>query len=328
MLSVMRKSWLLFAVFALVALSSALSLEEALHIDGIEDYLHFGKRQQASGTGSAQDPSPEPESTPAPEPPSSNPPPPQSTPPPASATPPPPAPSSKEPDNQPPPSASASPSPNEPDQPSQPEQSSTPNQPAPPSTPTSGGNDNGPSETPAPGPSNPPATTPGATPGPGPVSTERITAPVVRTTPLVATSYQEYVTVYTTISNGQNVIVSQRTSSAALITTGQAEYTQLPDPQSGPSNSGSGGISEGNKKIIGGVIGGIGGAILLGGIAIVCWRMWGRKKRVSEDDDDLMAGTGAALGDKSHSSPNSTPFQTNLEQYHNPGVRPNAAANF
>jgi hypothetical protein len=64
----------------------------------------------------------------------------------------------------------------------------------------------------------------------------------------------------------------------------------------------------------------------LGGIAIVCWRIWGRRKHVTEDDADLMANTGAALGDKGHG--NNSPFQTNLDQYHTPGGRPNAAANF
>lgn len=101
----------------------------------------------------------------------------------------------------------------------------------------------------------------------------------------------------------------------------------MPLPQSGKDESGNG-LSDSNKKIIGGVVGGVGGAILLGGIAIVCWRMWGRKKRVTEDDDDLMANTGAALGDKPPPTYQSSPFQSNLEQYHNPGGRPNAAANF
>ncbi|KAG9385443.1 cell wall protein [Pyrenophora tritici-repentis] len=53
-----------------------------------------------------------------------------------------------------------------------------------------------------------------------------------------------------------------------------------------------------------------------------------RQARVQEDDDDLMAGTGTALGDKPQNGPGSSPFQQNLDQYHNPGGRPNAAANF
>lgn len=106
-------------------------------------------------------------------------------------------------------------------------------------------------------------------------------------------------------------------------TTGSTVENALPTTQ---ANNSDGGLSSTKKSIIGGVVGGVGGAILLGGIAIVCWRMWGKKKRVTEDDADLMAGTGSALGDKSHSS--ASPFQSNLEQYHNPGGRPNAAANF
>lgn len=86
-------------------------------------------------------------------------------------------------------------------------------------------------------------------------------------------------------------------------------------------------MSESNKKVIGGVVGGVGGALLLGGIALVFWRMKKRQSRVTEDDDDLMAGTGAALGDKPANT-GASPFQSNLEQYHNPGGRPNAAANF
>jgi hypothetical protein len=113
-----------------------------------------------------------------------------------------------------------------------------------------------------------------------------------------------------------------------LVTTGTALSTELPLPRKGDGED-SGGLSDSKKKIIGGVVGGVGGAILLGGIAIVCWRMWGRKNRMPDNDDDLVANTGAALGDKPHSSSTgNTPFQSNLEQYHNPGGRPNAAANF
>jgi len=103
----------------------------------------------------------------------------------------------------------------------------------------------------------------------------------------------------------------------------------MPSPQEGGS-SGSG-LSTEKKGVIGGVVGGVGGALLLGGLAVVAWRIWGRKKRISEDDDDLTFSTGSALGDKSSASPPasaSTPFKSSLDQYHNPGGRPNAAANF
>ena len=126
--------------------------------------------------------------------------------------------------------------------------------------------------------------------------------------------------------NGQTSEVTQTGSSTILATTGQLEYTEAPTAQGSDSDS-NGGLSESNKKVIGGVVGGVGGALLLGGIALVFWRMKKRQKRVTEDDDDLMAGTGSALGDKPHQT-GASPFQSNLEQYHNPGGRPNAAANF
>lgn len=111
-------------------------------------------------------------------------------------------------------------------------------------------------------------------------------------------------------------------------TTGFTTFTDPASLNNGNGNSGGGGLSESNKKIIGGVVGGVGGAILLGGLAIVAWRIWGRKKHITEDDDDLMAGTGSALGSDKATGSTGTPFQSNLDQYHTPGGRPNAAANF
>jgi hypothetical protein len=115
--------------------------------------------------------------------------------------------------------------------------------------------------------------------------------------------------------------------SSIPITTGQATYTDPPEVQPG-GNSGDSGLSDSNKKVIGGVVGGVGGALLLGGIALVFWRMKKRQNKVTADDDDLNLNTGAALGDKPQNGTGASPFQSNLEQYHNPGGRPNAAANF
>ncbi|ORY09396.1 hypothetical protein BCR34DRAFT_625806 [Clohesyomyces aquaticus] len=141
------------------------------------------------------------------------------------------------------------------------------------------------------------------------------------TSALLGTSVQPYTTVYKTVSNGVTQEMTSVGSRTSVFSTGQAVITKT--PQSGDNNGGGGGLTDSNKKIIGGVVGGVGGAILLGGLAIVAWRLRS-KRRVSEDDADLMAGTGSALGDK----PAPQPFQSNLEQYHNPGGRPNAAANF
>ena len=149
----------------------------------------------------------------------------------------------------------------------------------------------------------------------------------MRTSDLVSTSLQQFVTTYTTISDGVEVTQTSTGTSSIVTTTGQALVTDPPTSQENSGDSGSG-LSQTNKNIIGGVVGGVGGALLLGGIALVFWRMKKRQHKVSADDDDLMANTGAALGDKPSNGSGSSPFQSNLEQYHNPGGRPNAAANF
>jgi len=295
MLSTMRQSWLLFALLALIALTSALNLED-FSIDGVEAYIHHAKRQRPSGTGNTENP---PESTPPPDNEETSTPPPDDEP---TSTPAPPPSSTPDPESTPP---SSNPPSREPSD--TPEPSSTP-------PPTSRQQ------------TTPPASTPTSAPA---TSKPSVTTPIIRTTPLVATSVRPFVTVFTTISNGQNVAVTSSGEQTDIVTTGQAVTTELPRPQKGNGDNG-GGLSDSNKKIIGGVVGGVGGAILLGGIAIVCWRIWGRKNRMLDNDDDYVANTGAALGDKPphSSSTGNTPFQSNLEQYHNPGGRPNAAANF
>ncbi|CAI6338259.1 unnamed protein product [Periconia digitata] len=282
MLSTMRSSWLLFALFALFAFSSALNIGD-LNLDGIEEYLNHGVKRQAQGTGNT--PTQQPTSAP-----------------PTSAPP-----------STPEPSPEPTPTP----------EPSTDNPPSSNNPPSSGNNDN----TSPPASSRDPATSapPTSSANPPRSSSSDITAPVTETTPLVTLSTSDVVTTYTTKSNGQDVVATSTSKQVSTRTTGMATNTRLPGTQ-GNGGSSSDGMSSKTKSIIGGVVGGVGGALLLGGIALVCWRMWGKKKnRVTEDDADLMAGTGAALGDKPQ---NSTPFQSNLEQYHNPGGRPNAAANF
>lgn len=84
-------------------------------------------------------------------------------------------------------------------------------------------------------------------------------------------------------------------------------------------------MSVGSKKIIGGVVGGIGGAILLGGIALVCWRIWGRKRTTGDDDD--YGSAGSLNREKGPSGQLTADTEDPLQRYQTPG-RPNAAANF
>jgi hypothetical protein len=286
-------------VLALTSLSSAFNLGEGLHIDGIEAYLHHGEKRQASGTGNNNN-SPTSAAPPA------------STPPPAT-TPRPttPAPTSKPADPTTQPTTDPTDAPTTPP----PQQSS---------------------QAPPPATSQPPATTAPrssaggnapATSGDAPSTTLR-TTPIVRTSALVSTSLQPFTTtIKTTLSNGVPTDIVSTGVNSIPITTGQSTYTDPPEVQNG-SNSNESGLTDSNKKVIGGVVGGIGGALLLGGIALVFWRMKKRQNKVTADDDDLNLNTGAALGDKPQNGTGASPFQSNLEQYHNPGGRPNAAANF
>ncbi|KAF2709171.1 hypothetical protein K504DRAFT_454944 [Pleomassaria siparia CBS 279.74] len=284
MLSTMRQSWLLFALFALMGLASALSLEN-LHIDGIEEYLYHGKRQQASGTGgntASATATPTPTPTPTP--------------------------TSTQEESSIAPSSSVATSENK--------ASSTP----PPAASSAASSSAVPVSSPAP--TSAPQTSKADS------SKSTVTTPILHTSNLVSTSIERLTSSYLTIVNGQTQLTTDVSTKTDLITTGQTVSTELPQTQTGSGGSG-GGLSSEKKSIIGGVVGGVGGALLLGGLALVAWRIWGRKNRVSADDDDLTFSTGSALGDKSSpGATNNTPFQTNLEQYHNPGGRPNAAANF
>lgn len=83
---------------------------------------------------------------------------------------------------------------------------------------------------------------------------------------------------------------------------------------------------------------GVGGAIVLGVIGIVIWRIRSKKNSGNDTDEaaDLMSGTpiGAGAREKAPSpgahgagANSGTPFRSTLDQYHNPGPV-NAAANF
>lgn len=99
------------------------------------------------------------------------------------------------------------------------------------------------------------------------------------------------------------------------------------------NKDGDSGLSSDQKKIIIGVVVGVGGAILIGAIAVVAWRIHARKAKANDNDEaaDLMSGTavGSAAREKAPSpgGPGGTPFRSTLDQYHNPGPI-NTASNF
>ena len=122
---------------------------------------------------------------------------------------------------------------------------------------------------------------------------------------------------HTTIANAITSTSTPTASSEASLNT---------DNKSSGSSSG---LSSSDKKIIIGVVVGVGGAIVLGVLGVVFWRI--QKKRgegYGDEDADLMGGTAVGTGPREKApSPGATPFKNTLDQYHNPGPV-NAASNF
>lgn len=83
-------------------------------------------------------------------------------------------------------------------------------------------------------------------------------------------------------------------------------------------------MSDSDKKIIGGVVGGVGGALVIAALAFTAWKLWGKKKPLH---DDGMYDPNAANTEKLSNSTDSQPFRSTLDQYHNPGPV-NASSNF
>ena len=91
-------------------------------------------------------------------------------------------------------------------------------------------------------------------------------------------------------------------------------------------------MSDTTRNTIIGVVVGVGGAIILAVIALVAWRIWGRKKRVEDNDDGMVSYGGgysapAEKVEPTGSASGRTPFQSTLESYHAP-TQVNASSNF
>lgn len=82
--------------------------------------------------------------------------------------------------------------------------------------------------------------------------------------------------------------LSMTSTSSKVIAAALASSTSSGAAGLDGSNGGSGssGLSSKSKSVIGGVVGGVGGAILLGGLAIVFWRVWGKNRRSHGDNND------------------------------------------
>jgi hypothetical protein len=86
------------------------------------------------------------------------------------------------------------------------------------------------------------------------------------------------------------------------------------------------GMTSKTKTTIIGVVVGIGGFAIAVGLFVVAWKIWGRKKH-EEEGDELMSNIGREKESSMGSGP-SNPFQSTLDQYHNPTRNLNASSNF
>ncbi|KAI9671783.1 MAG: hypothetical protein M1831_003311 [Alyxoria varia] len=157
----------------------------------------------------------------------------------------------------------------------------------------------------------------------GAEASSALTRKVTFTSPLVSRQTSNVIrTIVGTRSNGESYTSTTSSQEVLAKTTGFATVTSTPSLNNG-DGEGSSNLSDNSKKVIGGVVGGIGGAIVLGALAFVAWRIWGRKKPTPEEDDlmsDQQYATGQAslTQEKRASRDGSTTLSDGLERYRDP----------
>jgi hypothetical protein len=123
------------------------------------------------------------------------------------------------------------------------------------------------------------------------------------------------------------VITSTLADGSQVTLTSASLSTAPPGLADNGSSGQASGMSTQTRNTVIGVVVGIGGAIILGGLALVAWRIWGRKKHQDENDGLMDYSTAADKPDTGSSMAGRTPFQSTLESYHAP-TQVNTAANF
>ena len=141
--------------------------------------------------------------------------------------------------------------------------------------------------------------------------------------PLV-TQATRHETLTSTWTGADGVVHSSTYTTEAVFrsTTGFATATIAPGLADGGGNGDN--LSTNTKKVIGGVVGGIGGAILIGGLAFVAWRLWGKKKDAHELPQEDPTYSNDSLNQQKRMSRNTLMS----EPYSNPGGTVNTASNF
>ncbi|KAI4162546.1 MAG: hypothetical protein LQ342_003777 [Letrouitia transgressa] len=149
--------------------------------------------------------------------------------------------------------------------------------------------------------------------------------------PPASSTIEQVILVTVTIGTSER-ISTQTTSRLVPVSTSSPSASSSPAINKEEGGSGKSGLDNSQKRIIIGVVVGIGGAILLGGIAVVTWRIWGRKRHNVDEDNDLVGSvpgsSGREHGEKTSSISGHSPFRSTLDQYHKPAGPVNTASNF
>ncbi|KAK1971989.1 hypothetical protein LY78DRAFT_14854 [Colletotrichum sublineola] len=129
----------------------------------------------------------------------------------------------------------------------------------------------------------------------------------------------------------RTVIITTNSAGQATSFTSESTVTSTPGLNEANSGDSSSGMSTQTRNTVIGVVVGVGGAIVLGALGFVAWRIWGKKKHAEENDglmeynnqygNEPKAEIGSAQG------AGRTPFQSTLESYHAPN-QVNASSNF
>ncbi|KZL83620.1 cell wall protein [Colletotrichum incanum] len=129
----------------------------------------------------------------------------------------------------------------------------------------------------------------------------------------------------------RTIITTTNSAGQATSFTSESTVTHTPGLNDASSSNSSSGMSTQTRNTVIGVVVGVGGAIVLGALGFVAWRIWGKKKQAEENDglmeynnqygNEAKAEVGSAQG------AGRTPFQSTLESYHAPN-QVNASSNF
>ncbi|KAG5947383.1 hypothetical protein E4U59_001204 [Claviceps monticola] len=148
-----------------------------------------------------------------------------------------------------------------------------------------------------------------------------------------ASEASSFISATPVISTKVEVITQVLSNGSKAVVTTTTRTTSTPAPGLSSDEGETTGMTTKTRNTVIGVVVGVGGSIVLGALALVAWRIWGRKRRGEEHDvlmDYDLSTPGAAEKSERGSSaggPQRTPFQSTLENYHQP-TQANPSSNF